>query len=65
MVSESQKQALKKWKAANKDRTREYNKKWRADNEEYRVKQIGYVIKSQNRKRAFTIECKRLRDIEY
>jgi restriction endonuclease S subunit len=60
MVSEAQKRALKKWKEKNLDKLNEYNKRWREDNEEYRIKQIGYTIKYQKRKKAFLEECRRL-----
>jgi len=60
MVSEAQKRALKKWKEKNPEKSKEYNRRWREDNEEYRIKQIGYTIKSQKRRRDFLRECKRL-----
>lgn len=62
-TSESQKRALKKWQAKNADKLREYNRRWREDNEEYRIKQIGYTIKSQRRRKLFQQECKRLCEI--
>jgi hypothetical protein len=63
MTSEAQKLALKRWKEKNKDKVKTYNKKWREDNEEYRVKQIAYTIKYQKRKKSFLEECKRLCEI--
>jgi len=60
MTSEAQKLALKRWKEKNKDKVKIYNKKWREENEEYRVKQIAYTIKYQKRKKSFLDECKRL-----
>jgi len=62
-TSEAQKRAIKKWKEKNPDKMREYNRRWREDNEEYRIKQIAYTIKSQKRRRAFQQECRRLCEI--
>lgn len=63
MTTEAQKKALKKWKEKNPGKANEYNKKWRENNEEYRIKQIAYCIKSQRRKRIFQQESRRLCDI--
>jgi hypothetical protein len=63
MTTEAQKRALKRWKEKNPDKTREYNRRWREDNEEYRIKQIAYTIKSQKRRRAFQQEWRRLCEI--
>ncbi len=62
-TSEAQKRALKKWKEKNKDKSNEYNKKWREGNEEYRIKQIAYTVKCQRRRRLFQQECRRLCEI--
>ena len=62
-TTEAQKRALKKWREKNPDKMKEYNRKWREDNEEYRIKQIAYVIKSQKRRRVFLQECRRLCEI--
>lgn len=62
-TTEAQKRALKKWQANNAEKLKEYNRKWRDGNEEYRVKQIGYTIKCQRRRRLFQQECKRLCEI--
>ena len=62
-TSEAQKRALKKWKEKNKDKSNEYNKRWRKGNEEYRIKQIAYTIKCQRRRRLFHQECRRLCEI--
>jgi len=62
-TSEAQKRALKKWKEKNKDKSNEYNKRWREGNEDYRIKQIAYTIKCQRRRRLFQQECRRLCEI--
>lgn len=62
-TSEAQKRASKKWLEKNKEKHKMYNKKWRADNEEYRIKQIAYTVKCQKRRRAFQQECRRLCEI--
>lgn len=51
MTYESQKRAMKKWQENHKEHIKEYNKKWREGNEEYRLKQIGYVKAHRLRKK--------------
>lgn len=62
-TTEAQKRALKKWREKNPDKCNEYNRRWREDNEEYRIKQNGYSTKCQKRRRDFLRECRRLCEI--
>ncbi len=59
-TTEAQRNALRRWKERNPGKMKEYNKKWREGNEEYRIKQISYTIRYQRRKKAFQEECQRL-----
>jgi hypothetical protein len=51
MTYESQKRAMKKWQENHREHINEYNKKWRDNNEEYRIKQIGYLKAHRLRKK--------------
>jgi hypothetical protein len=51
MIYESQKRAMKKWQENHREHINEYNKKWRDNNEEYRIKQIGYLNAHRFRKK--------------
>jgi len=60
MTYESQKRAMKKWAQSHREQISDYNKKWREGNEEYRIKQIGYVKAHRHRKKVideFRILC--------
>jgi hypothetical protein len=60
MIYESQKRAMKNWQKTHKEHVKEYNKKWREGNEDYRLKQIGYVKAYRHRKKItdeFRILC--------
>lgn len=50
VLYESQKKAMKKWQQNNRDHIREYKAKWREGNDEYRIKQLGYVHAHRFRK---------------
>lgn len=50
VLYESQKKATKKWQDKNREHIRVYKQKWRSDNEDYKVKQLGYVRAHRLRK---------------
>lgn len=56
MTYESQKRAMKKWQENHREHINEYNKKWRDNNEEYRIKQIGYLKTHRLRKKLLADE---------
>lgn len=64
MTSEAQKRASKKWHAQNKEHCYDLTKKWREENLElWREKTNEYAKKYYHRRRAFTLEVRRLLDI--
>lgn len=63
-TTEAQKRAYQKWKENNNEKMREYQRAWRVDNEDYRLKQIQYSLKYQRKRRALQAEFKRLSAIQ-
>lgn len=63
-TTEAQKRAFQKWKENNNEKMREYQRAWRVDNEDYRLKQIQYSLKYQRKRRALQAEFKRLSAIQ-
>ena len=63
-ISEAQKRAQKNWVDKNRDKFNKICYEWRDGNEEYRLKQLGYVRKYNERKRLLKSEFKTLCAIE-
>jgi hypothetical protein len=63
-ASEAQKKAQKKWVEKNRDKFNKICYEWRDGNEEYRLKQLGYAKKYNDRKRLIKSEFKILCAIE-
>lgn len=63
-LTEAQKRAQKKWVDKNRDKFNKICYEWRDGNEEYRLKQLGYAKKYNDRKRLIKSEFKILCDID-
>jgi hypothetical protein len=63
-LTEAQKRAQKKWIDKNRDKFNKICYEWRDGNEEYRLKQLGYAKKYNDRKRLIKSEFKILCDID-
>lgn len=63
-ATEAQKRAQKKWIDKNRDKFNKICYEWREGNEEYRLKQLGYAKKYNDRKRLLKSEFQILCAIE-